>query len=50
MVNQTPAWDSQEMRDAIAEHDAQADPQREATGQKYTAKSSKQQPKKGQNQ
>jgi hypothetical protein len=34
----TPAWGSPEFNKAIEEHDAQADPKREASGQKYTKK------------
>lgn len=34
--DKTPAWGSPEMNEAIADHDAQADPEREKKGLKYT--------------
>lgn len=41
--NNTPAWGSPEMQAAIEAHDADADPKREDTGQKYTKKPAKDQ-------
>lgn len=37
-MSETPEWGSEEMRKAIEEHDAKADPEREAAGHKYTDK------------
>lgn len=42
----TPAWGSPEFQKAIEEHDAKADPKREESGQKYTAKPEKKEKKK----